>query len=87
MILTDEHLGEALAISGAAISAAATVINNCLLLHTLAMQVWFLSNPIMLAYFVGLRLKKWNGGISLDAMIVLYAFYILTNAYGVIQTI
>jgi hypothetical protein len=82
MKLTDEQIGEALAISGAFISAAGTVINNCFLLHTLAMQVWFFSNPVMLAYFIGLRFKKWNGGISLDALIVLYAFYILTNAYG-----
>jgi len=85
--MNQERIGEVLAISGAIISAAATVINNCLLDHTLAMQVWFFSNPIMLAYFIGLRLKKWNGVISLDAMILLYAFYVLTNAYGVIITI
>jgi len=82
--MNDEHIGEALAIIGTLISAIATLINNCMLDHTLAMQVWFFSNPVMLAWFIGHRLKKWNGGLSIDFMIGLYTFYILTNMYGLL---
>jgi hypothetical protein len=74
--------GQMLAISGAAVSIAATIINNVFLLHVLAMQVWGISNPLMFVYFIGLYFKKWDGGVSTLAMIVMYGLYIVTNNYG-----
>lgn len=76
------YFGQFLAVTGALISMAATIINNVFLLHVLAMQVWAISNPLMFVYFIGLYFKKWDGGLSLLAMIVMYGLYIITNNYG-----
>jgi len=76
------YTGQTLAVTGALISMAATIINNVFLLHVLAMQVWAVSNQLMFVYFIGLYFKKWDGGLSLLAMIVMYGLYIITNNYG-----
>jgi hypothetical protein len=79
---TANVLGSALAILGASLSVLGTLANNLWLNHILAMQFWFLSNPILLIWVVGVIAKKWNGGLSHEALAVMYFIFFITGAYG-----
>lgn len=82
MKITDQQIGTALAIAGTLISAAGTIVNTFSMDHILALHIWFFSNPIMLAYFIGHRFEKWNGRLSLDAMIALYILFTISTGYA-----
>ena len=81
------YIGGALLIVGSAISLYGAHANNIWLDHNLALRIWNISNVIMLVWAVGLSRKWWDGGLPAIAMIVLYAYYTITNwiALGAIQ--
>ena len=80
-----ERTGTALAVIGAGVSAIGTLVNCLALNHIQAMYIWALSNPVMLAYFIGHRQGKWNGNISDDAFIALYCIFNIANIYGLVK--
>lgn len=80
-----KEVGSVLAWVGTVISITGVLANNIMLDHTLAMQIWFLSNPVFLAWAIGGYLKKWDGGLSYLALVVNYSIFTVTNVYGVMQ--
>ena len=75
-------LGNVLAVSGAILSVAGILVNNVLLNHLLAMQLWLASNPVLMIWAVGVMLKQWNGGLSIQAIAVMYFIAFVSGAYG-----
>jgi hypothetical protein len=78
------HIGYLIAIVGAALSIIGTLVNNLWLDHTLAMWIWLFSNPILLMWAIGNRRGLWDGGLSIDALIVMYFVFTITNFTGLI---
>lgn len=58
--------------------------NNLSLAHTTAMEIWMISNPLLLVYFAGMDMKWWNGSqhLSNRALISLYLIFTVSNFYG-----
>ena len=81
-LVTWNTAGSALAISGATLSVLGIVINNVYLLHHTAMLLWLISNPVLLIWAIGVVLKKWNGGLSMEAIAAMYLIAFVTGAYG-----
>ena len=78
-----ERIGNYFAISGSILSITGALINNLWLSHTAAMWIWMVSNPLFLAYFIGVDLKYWNGQhISTRALIITYAIFTVSNFWG-----
>ena len=80
---TKELIGSCIAVDGSILSLMGALVNNLQLNHLLAMQVWALSNPLFLAYFVGNDKGYWNGQhISKRALIVTYLVFTVSNGIG-----
>jgi hypothetical protein len=77
-----QTVGYSIAVLGSALSVFGTFANNLLLDHVLAMQIWMFSNPILLAWAFGNRKGWWDGGLSIDALMVMYAVFTVTNFIG-----
>lgn len=75
-------IGLAMAVIGSAISITGALINNLLLDHTLAMQIWRFSNFILLAWAFGMYKSWFNGGLSAAALCCMYAIFTITNEIG-----
>jgi len=75
-------LGYTIAIAGTALSIIGTLVNNLWLDHTFAMWIWLASNPILFVWAVGNRKGYWDGGLSIDALGVMYATFSITNLVG-----
>lgn len=79
---TAELLGIALAVTGTLVSCAGVIANNLILDHVMAMYVWRISNIILFFWAFGLWRKLWDGGISGAALCGMYAFFAITNEWG-----
>ena len=78
-------IGTALALGGTVLSIAGALVNNLELNALLARQIWMISNPIFLAYFIGVDTKLWNGQhMSTRALIVTYSVFTITNFWSLI---
>ena len=77
-----DNVGLALVVLGTVSSLVGAWSNNILLDHTMAMIIWSLSNPLFVVWAWGLYKKWWNGGLSGLTLVGLYAFYTITNTYG-----
>lgn len=77
-------IGSALSIIGSIISIVGTCYNNLLHEHLRAMQVWMLSNIILLIWSIGNYLKWWDGGLSGLALAIMYGVFTSSNLYGLI---
>lgn len=75
-------IGATLAIAGTIISCLGVVANNLILDHVMAMYVWRISNIILFFWAFGLWRKLWDGGISGAALCGMYAFFVITNEWG-----
>jgi hypothetical protein len=76
-------VGITLGVTGSFISLVGALANNLWLDHNLAMLAWMASNPLLLAYFIGVDMRWWNGQhLSTRALIVLYLIFTVSNAYG-----
>ncbi len=82
-----ENLGIGIAALGTAISCLGVIANNISLDHILAMQLWALSNPLLLIWAIGNYRRWWDGGLSALALIVMYGIFSITNLYGLHQII
>ena len=78
-------IGTALSIVGSIISIVGTCYNNLLHAHLRAMQVWMISNIILLAWSIGNYLGYWEGGLSGLALAVMYSIFSVTNLYGMMK--
>ena len=58
-------------------------IYNALLYHDIAIDLWLYSNLFLLLWAIGFRKKLWNSSLSVDFLIILYAFYELCNIYAI----
>lgn len=78
-----DRLGTILAVSGSVLSITGALVNNLWLSHVNAMLVWAVSNPLFLAYFIGVDMGRWNGQhISTRALIATYAIFTFSNMWG-----
>jgi len=81
-----KNIGTVLALVGSVLSMTGALINNLMLDHVTAMWVWAISNLLFLAYFVGVDKGWWNGKhLSTRALIVTYAVFTVSNAWGLIH--
>lgn len=80
-----EDLGLDVAVLGSIVSCAGVVANNLMLDHILAMQIWMWSNLILLVWSYGLWRKWWDGGLSGLVLFLMYGFYAVTNAWGLMH--
>lgn len=77
-------IGTALSIIGSIISIIGTCYNNLLHAHLRAMQIWMVSNIILLVWSVGNYIGLWEGGLSGLALAVMYFVFSTTNLYGLV---
>jgi hypothetical protein len=76
-------IGMILAIAGSSLSLVGALVNNLLLDSHFSMQMWAISNPIFLAYFIGNDKGYWNGQhVSKRALILTYAVFTATTYWG-----
>lgn len=75
-----------LAVIGSIVSCIGVIWNNIFLDHVAAMQIWALSNLILLCWSFGLWKKWWDGGLSGLVLCLMYAFYTVTNVYGLVMS-
>jgi hypothetical protein len=81
-MICKESVGAIIVVLGTIIGVLGTFVNNVFLDHVTAMQIWRWSNFLLLAFFVGLWKKWWTSSIGAEVMCLLYAFYIITNEWG-----
>ena len=77
-----DGVGTALAVCGSILSLSGALVNNLFLMHTMAMWFWQASNPILFLWAYGTYKKWWDGGISIEAIGIMYFVFSITNAYG-----
>ena len=82
---TYPELGLDLAVIGSIISCVGVIANNILLDHIMAMEIWMVSNIFLFIWSYGLYRKYWDGGISGAVLCGMYAFYSITNLWGLMH--
>lgn len=75
-------IGMSLAILGSIISTYGALRNNLLHDYRGAMQLWMVSNVLLLAWAVGLTVGLWDGGVSGAALVVMYLIFAVSNFWG-----
>lgn len=80
-----EQAGTILAITGTIVSCLGVIQNNLFLDHIAAMQVWRISNFVLLGWSFGLYRKWWDGGLAGLSLVGMYAFYCITNEWGLMH--
>ena len=76
------EIGTILAITGSILSVLGALINNLRHDHRRAMEIWTYSNILLLVWAAGLSIGAWNGGLSGAALCVMYAVFMISNAWG-----
>jgi hypothetical protein len=79
---TPARVGLALVLCGTTISVIGVVLNNLLLNHIAAMQVWSVSNLLFAIYFYGRYKGWWDGRVSDEIMCGLYVFMLVSGLWG-----
>lgn len=57
-------------------------IVNALFFHICAIQIWFISNIILLIWAIGIRYKWWDAQVSIEALIIMYTVYTCCNIFS-----
>ena len=78
-------IGAILAVSGSIVSVIGTCYNNLWHRHITAMKIWAVSNALLLIWAMGLSCDWWDGGISGVSLVLMYAIFSITNAYGLFK--
>jgi hypothetical protein len=82
--LIRHRIGTAFAIVGTGITMAGALVNNLLLEPVLSRWIWLFSNPVFLAYFIGVEKGWWTGNhIGTRLLILTYIVYSITNVISV----
>ena len=81
-MIDTRNLGADIAVIGSIISGIGVVANNVFLDHILAMQIWVVSNALLLLWSYGLYKNWWNGGISGLALCLMYLLMLVSGVYG-----
>lgn len=79
------RIGMVLAVTGSSLSLLGGVANNLLLNHVVAMQLWAISNPLLLLFIMGVYDGKWKNGIGLLFVGGSYAFFFVTGILGLMK--
>jgi hypothetical protein len=79
------NIGSAVAVAGTAVSILGSWANSIWLDHNLAIIIWAVSNPLMALWSIGYAKKWWDGGISGWSLVIMYIYYIITNAWALMQ--
>ncbi len=79
-----ENLGLDFAVLGSVISIIGVIYNNLFHAHILAMQIWCISNLILVIYFTGRWRDWWDGGLSDGVMVVMYVVMLISEIYGLV---
>jgi hypothetical protein len=80
-----KNIGLDLAVLGSAISIIGVILNNVFLLHVAAMQVWVVSNLILMVYFYGNWKKWWDGGLSSEIICLMYVVMLISGIFGLVK--
>jgi hypothetical protein len=80
-----ERIGTSICLVGTAVSIVGSWVNSINLDHNLAIYVWAISNPLLMAWAYGFTKRWWNGGVSGMSLVVMYGYYIVTNIWAMIQ--
>lgn len=83
--MDNNTIGSTLAIAASVVSVIGVVANNLVLDHTLAMQIWAISNPVFMLWAVGYWRKWWDGGLSGAALVANYIIFTVTNIAGLVM--
>jgi ABC-type xylose transport system permease subunit len=67
---------------GSILSVIGTLVNNLEHNHILAMRIWAWSNPMLAVWAIGYLAGIWNGGVSVGALLGMYAIFTVTNWWG-----
>lgn len=78
-------IGSALAIIGTIISIVGTIANNVWHRHILAMQIWAVSNVMLLAWSIGNYYNFWSGGLSGISLSIMYFIFTVSGIYGLVK--
>ena len=81
-MIDTRDIGLDIAVLGGIISCVGVVWNNIFLDHVTAMQIWAVSNVVLLVWSYGLWKKWWDGGLSGLVLCLMYLFYTVTNIWG-----
>ena len=84
-MIDKQSIGTDLAWLGAGISCAGVYANNIMLDHVLAMNIWRMSNIVLLGWSAGLWRKWWDGGLAGLALVVMYGWYVISNEWGLMH--
>lgn len=77
-----EYLGMSLAVVGSILAVIGALINNLWHKHITAMEIWMVSNILLLVWSGGYLAGWWNGGVSILALFCSYAVYASSNYWG-----
>jgi Ca2+/Na+ antiporter len=83
---TIKDIGLDVAVLGSIVSCIGVIWNNIFLDHVAAMQIWALSNVLLMIWAYGMWKHWWEDGLSGLVLCLMYAFYTVTNVYGLVMS-
>ena len=75
MTICRNAIGAALGIAGSVVALIGSLAVNLLHDQLLAREIWLLSNPLLLAWAIGLRRGYWKNGLGVGAVTIMYISY------------
>lgn len=57
---------------------------NALTYHNLAIDIWMVSNLLLLCWAIGFIKGWWNKKISVEAIAIMYAVFTICNIYAIV---
>jgi hypothetical protein len=76
------RIGSFFVISGSLLAIAGTLVNNLMLDHIPAMEIWLISNPLLTLWAIGYWRKWWTDGIDALALVAMYMTFFISGAIG-----
>ncbi len=84
MTICRNDIGAALGIAGSVVALIGSLAVNLLHDQLLAREIWLLSNPLLLAWAVGLQCGYWKNKIGIEAVTAMYLTYAITGVLSFI---
>jgi hypothetical protein len=76
-------IGWLLILSGSGLGIIGGII-NAIALHDLAIDIWMVSNLLLLMWAIGFIKGWWNKKISVEAIAIMYAVFTICNIYAIV---